>query len=119
MLPAFRAPRYRVPASLALVVLALPDIGQISATEPQEKLPPAVERPVDFVADVRPIFVARCYSCHGPEKQKSGFRLDVQKVALEGGEIGGAIVRGESADSPLIAYVGGLDSGMQMPPEGE
>ncbi|HWB10579.1 MAG TPA: PSD1 and planctomycete cytochrome C domain-containing protein [Pirellulales bacterium] len=74
---------------------------------------------MDFIADVRPILAARCYSCHGPEKQKSGYRLDVKKVALAGGEIGGAIVSGNSAESPLIQYIAGVDDGMQMPPEGE
>src|SRR6187551_2974582 len=31
----------------------------------------------DFTRDVRPILEQHCYECHGPEKQKSGYRLDV------------------------------------------
>jgi len=79
------------------------------------QLPPAVERSVDFVGEVRPLFQRSCYSCHGPEKQKSGFRLDVKSEALKGGEHGVAIVPGRSAESRLVQWVGGLEEGMEMP----
>ena len=39
----------------------------------------------DFARDVRPIFEAHCFKCHGPIKQKSGYRLDVRAIALTGG----------------------------------
>src|SRR5687768_17224867 len=35
----------------------------------------------NFVSDVRPILEAHCFKCHGPEKQKSGYRLDVKSIA--------------------------------------
>jgi hypothetical protein len=73
-----------------------------------------------FVADVQPILQAKCVSCHGPEKQKSGYRLDVKAVALTGGD-GSApnILPGRAADSPLYRYVSGQVEDMRMPPEGE
>src|SRR5690348_11143180 len=76
-------------------------------------LPPPATREVDFIRDVQPIFNSHCIACHGPEKQKSEYRLDVKHVALTGGE-GSApnIVPKKSADSPLIKYVGGLDEDM-------
>ncbi|MEO6435522.1 MAG: DUF1553 domain-containing protein [Tepidisphaeraceae bacterium] len=83
------------------------------------KLPPPDVGAVDFVKDVQPIFAASCYSCHGKEKQKSEFRLDVKSIALKGGEIGGSIVPGKSADSPLIHFVAGVEEEMLMPPKGE
>jgi mono/diheme cytochrome c family protein len=83
------------------------------------KLPPPAARPVDFAADVRPIFAAHCHACHGPEKQKSGFRLDTKEAALKGGDTGKAILPGKSADSPLIRYVAGLDADTVMPPKGD
>ena len=49
-------------------------------------LPPSAARPVDFARDIRPIFQQACLKCHGPEKQKSGFRLDVKAAALKGGD---------------------------------
>jgi mono/diheme cytochrome c family protein len=88
------------------------------ASAADRELPRAAERTVDFASDVRPIFAARCYACHGPEKQKSGYRLDVKPIALGGGDIGGAIQPGKSADSSLIHYVSGNDE-LRMPPEGE
>ncbi len=33
---------------------------------------------VDFVHEVRPIFEKHCYECHGPEKQKNDYRLDIK-----------------------------------------
>ena len=73
--------------------------------------------PPDFVKDVRPILERSCLGCHGPEKQKSGYRLDVREIALKGGDSGeAAIVPHDSAKSPLIRYVSGDDEEMLMPP---
>jgi mono/diheme cytochrome c family protein len=79
-------------------------------------LPPPAARQVDFVTDIRPILSHTCYQCHGPDKQKSGFRLDVKSVALKGGEHGKDILPGRSEESRLIRFVGGLDEDIQMPP---
>ncbi|MCA9123975.1 MAG: PSD1 domain-containing protein [Planctomycetaceae bacterium] len=85
-----------------------------------KSLPPAVERQVDFVADVQPILRKTCYSCHGAEEQEAGLRLDVKARALEGGDGGKSIVPGDSAKSRLITLVAGLDEDTGiMPPEGE
>src|SRR5258706_6031310 len=83
------------------------------------KLPPASTRPIDFARDVKPIFAKNCYACHGPEKQKSDYRLDVKMSALKGGAIGGAIVPGDGAHSPMVHYVAGADEEIQMPPKGD
>jgi hypothetical protein len=71
----------------------------------------------DFVAEVKPILAAHCFSCHGPEKQKSGYRLDVRETALAGGDFGEpAIVPGSSQTSPLLRYVEDPTADVQMPP---
>lgn len=76
--------------------------------------------PPDFVRDVRPILAQRCFECHGPDKQKGGFRLDVKAVALRGGDSGEpAIVPGQAAASPLLALVAHPDPHERMPPEGD
>ena len=80
------------------------------------RLPPAANRPTDYIADVRPILQANCYGCHGPDKQKSDLRLDGKAAALAGGQRGPAIVPGRSAESTLILYTAGLVEDMQMPP---
>jgi mono/diheme cytochrome c family protein len=83
------------------------------------KLPLPVDRKIDFVKDIQPIFAQHCYACHGPEKQESGFRLDVRKRALAGGDYGPAIVKDHSAKSPLLLRVAGVGEDERMPPEGE
>src|SRR5439155_14479254 len=78
------------------------------------------ERPkIDFARDIEPIFAERCYSCHGPEKQKGGLRLDRKADALKGGDSGKAILPGQSALSLLISNVAGLNPETVMPPKGE
>src|SRR5207248_912487 len=54
---------------------------------------PAAAQAVDFTRDVQPI-LKRCVSCHGPEKQRSGLRLDSAAGALRGGDSGPILVRG-------------------------
>ena len=85
----------------------------------ESKLPPAATNKVDFVRDIKPIFDNTCLRCHGPQKPKSGFRLDTRAAALKGGDDGVDIQPGNSAKSPLIHYVAGLVSDMMMPPEGK
>lgn len=71
----------------------------------------------DFSREVRPILERSCFGCHGPEKQKSGYRLDVREVALKGGDSGNAAIIPHNAKaSPLIRFVSGEDAEMVMPP---
>ena len=72
----------------------------------------------DFAREVRPILDRSCFGCHGPEKQKSGYRLDVRDIALKGGDTGKpAIIPHNAKASPLIRYVSGEDEEMFMPPK--
>lgn len=43
---------------------------------------PAFAAPADFDKDIRPVLEARCFQCHGPEKQKGDLRLDTLKQDL-------------------------------------
>ena len=67
-----------------------------------------------FEADVRPIFKAHCFQCHGEDSKTKG-ELDVRlvRLLLEGGESGPAIVAGKSKQSFLIER---LENG-EMPPD--
>ena len=40
---------------------------------------------IDFGRDVQPILQQHCVSCHGPELQMNGLRLDRRADALRGG----------------------------------
>ncbi|MDB6035472.1 MAG: Protein of unknown function (DUF1553)/Protein of unknown function (DUF1549)/Planctomycete, partial [Verrucomicrobiales bacterium] len=84
------------------------------------KLPPPVHRTVDFAKDIKPILEANCLQCHGPDKQKSSFRLDQNEAALKGGETYAPDIHpGKSSESPLIHFVAGLVPDMKMPAKGE
>src|SRR5579864_1949840 len=65
--------------------------GAVSAS-----IPPAASRSVDFVIDIQPILSQRCYSCHGPDKQKGELRWDVKASAFKTGDHGPIIVPGNS-----------------------
>ena len=68
---------------------------------------------VDFVREVRPILQKHCYECHGAEKQKNDYRLDIKVMAFSSGNI----LAGKSAESPLHRYVSRLEKGKEMPPK--
>lgn len=99
-----------------LSLLALAAFSASAETD-ISKLPPPAAKQVDFVADIRPIFEQSCLRCHGPERPKSGFRLDNRESALKGGAQGVAIIPGESAKSPLVHFVARLNPDLAMPPE--
>jgi WD40 repeat protein len=84
--------------------------------KPGKELPPAATVQVDYAKDIEPILTSTCIKCHGPEKQKSGYRLDSREAAIKGGENGVAMVAGKSAESPLIRYIAQVDDDIKMPP---
>src|SRR6266705_2635997 len=102
---------------LSLTLCSISTFGSLAAID-EAKLPPAASVKVEFERDVRPIFEATCWRCHGPERPKSHFRLDNRESALKGGENGVDILPGDSAKSPLIQYIARLVPDLEMPPEG-
>jgi len=76
-----------------------------------------VERLKFFEAAVRPLLVEKCQSCHGPDKQKGGLRLDSREALLRGGETGPVVEPGKPDESPLIEAV--RYEGLEMPPAGK
>ncbi|MEZ0385682.1 MAG: DUF1549 domain-containing protein, partial [Verrucomicrobium sp.] len=75
--------------------------------------------PVDFTRDVQPLLKEHCLSCHGPEKQRGGFRVDSRAAAFKGGdEHGAALVPGKSQSSPLFQLASGTNKDLKMPPKG-
>jgi len=71
---------------------------------PAEEVLPAA--PFTVSEQVAAIFSARCYECHGMEKQKGGLRLDSAETIHAGGESGApAIVPGKPDESTLIRLV--------------
>jgi mono/diheme cytochrome c family protein len=73
---------------------------------------------VDYVRDVKPVLARHCLSCHGPDKQRSGLRLDSPAAILQGGDAGPAVLPGKSKDSRLLQAVTGTGDAKPMPPKG-
>ena len=83
----------------------------------EQRTPVAVDRDVDFVADVQPILKKHCYECHSGETEEGGLNLAVQSRAMKGGEQGRVLVSGDSLASLLVQLVSGVDKDRRMPPE--
>ncbi len=76
------------------------------------------EAQVEFAREVLPIFKKYCYQCHGPDKQESGYRLDVRDTATNGGDRGTRVIfPKDAANSPLFRFINGQEEGLWMPPK--
>src|SRR5213075_1860514 len=59
-----------------------------------------------FERDIRPIFKAHCFECHGEgEKLKGGLDLRLRRLMLKGGDDGPVIVPGKPDQSRLFKLV--------------
>jgi len=73
---------------------------------------PNIQEAALYADVVQPLFQARCYNCHGPNKQKGKLRLDKPESILKGGKDGKAIEPGKADESKMIER-------LQLPPEDE
>jgi hypothetical protein len=70
-------------------------------------------RPLTYERDIRPIFRAHCFDCHGAtDKLEGGLDLRLVRFLIKGGETGPTITAGKPDESFLLAR---LHSG-EMPP---
>ncbi len=100
--------------SVVACAMALPSLAADTSS-----LPPPIERKIDFMADVDPIFVKHCYMCHGDDVVMNGYSLWRRKSAVRGGYSGKAAIDGrDSENSRLIHLVAGLEENLLMPPTG-
>ena len=77
----------------------------------------AVESPLRFDRDIRPLLSENCYACHGPGTQEAGLRLD--SAAEAGRELSSgsrAVVAGDTVASEAIARIRSTDPDTIMPP---
>lgn len=73
------------------------------------------EPKVNFWKDVYPIFEKHCLSCHGPKKQKGGFRVDSKPDFFATKERNPLVVPGQSSKSPLVAIISGQNKEIALP----
>lgn len=79
-----------------------------------------IESVVDFTQQIQPLLAKHCYSCHGPDVQEGGLRLDQSEQAfkqLDSEAI--AVVPRHPEKSEIIARITNKDEDLQMPPEGD
>jgi mono/diheme cytochrome c family protein len=58
-----------------------------------------------YTEKVQPILKEQCSSCHGPEKARSGLRVDSRDALVTGGSRGPAIVPDKPDDSLLVTAI--------------
>ncbi|KXK34940.1 MAG: Planctomycete cytochrome C, partial [Candidatus Hinthialibacteria bacterium OLB16] len=92
--------------------------SEIQESTADGPLPPAADKQVRFMVDVRPILQNKCIRCHGGGKNKGKFKIDTRETILEGGVSGPSAVVGDSTNSLLVRLVSGTDPDSVMPPEG-
>lgn len=81
---------------------AAPKAKAVASVKPSPPAKPAIVGKVDFVKHIKPVFETHCVSCHGPERQRMGFRVDTREAAFKGGKVyGPAIVPGSPPNSSL------------------
>ena len=80
---------------------------------------PLLGSTINFEDDIQPLLEDYCIDCHGPDKQKSGFRVDRRVHLLKGGDTGlPAIIPNNPAGSYLIEVIKSSDPEIGMPPKG-
>jgi len=82
---------------------------------PAQASPPSLEANTFFEERIRPLLVRRCLPCHGPQKQRSGLRLDSPAALRRGGEHGPALDPAKP-DGSLLLRVIGPGEPFAMPP---
>ncbi len=91
---------------VALAFAAQADLGDAS------KLPPAAKQAVTFDKDIKPLLEKSCVKCHSGEKPKGKYSMETKENILKGE----AVVKGNSAKSPLVHMVSDLVVDEEMPP---
>ncbi|HQX86001.1 MAG TPA: hypothetical protein PKV23_10970, partial [Aestuariivirga sp.] len=77
-----------------------------------------VQQAVVYTDIVQPILQSKCYSCHGPAKQKGKLRLDEPPFIDKGGEEGKVLIAGNAGESEMIKrLLLPLDNKDHMPPK--
>lgn len=103
----------RLPRPTRLLFVCLAAFAALLRSGDANELSPEA----NFQVRVWPVLERSCVRCHGPEKQKSGLRLDSREAALKGGESGPAVVIGKPAESLLIKLVRHVEDDRVMPPK--
>lgn len=82
------------------------------------KLPAAAGKAeITYAKDIRPLFEASCFRCHGEERHKGDLRLDTLEAVLKGGEDGKMVIPGKGDQSLLLFAAAQVNDDIAMPPK--
>ena len=95
------------------------EVASSNSADAESAPEPTPEQVEFFEKHVRPVLAAKCFSCHGPNQQKGGLRLDSRAALLAGGDSGPAIVLGDDAAESLLVDAVNHGDIVQMPPQGK
>ncbi len=106
--------------SIACLIALAPAVSARAADQPAGKAKvkkPTAQQLAFFEKKIRPLLVARCYSCHSAKAKavKGSLLLDSRAGWTRGGESGTAVVPGKPGESLLIEAV--RYQGLEMPPK--
>lgn len=106
-------------ASTLLAAVLVAGVGNLNAAELDlSKLPPPADKTgLTYEKDIKPLFEASCFSCHGERRQRAGLRLDSREAVLQGSDEGKVLVVGKSKESALVHAVAQIDDETAMPPK--
>ncbi len=90
------------PQNVAAAAPPAPEVVPTAATPESASGDPAFAL---FNDTVRPIFEARCLSCHSAEKHRGGLDMSTRTALLKGGDSGPAIIPGDADKSLLIKMI--------------
>ncbi|MFI5129916.1 MAG: c-type cytochrome domain-containing protein [Chitinophagales bacterium] len=92
--------------------------GDDSTSNTAIKPVPDVQEAVAYNDIIKPILQTKCYSCHGPNKQKGKLRMDDEQLLMKGGKDGKAIEPGNADQSEMIKrLLLPVDDQDHMPPK--
>ena len=99
--------------ALLWIAIASCTLSDVIASDPV-----ALPDRIEFNRDIRPILSDRCFSCHGPDKNKreAETRLDTLEGLHGSTNKTGPLVPGNPDASEMIRRIESLDNDKRMPP---
>lgn len=73
--------------------------------------------PVDFQAEILPIFRAKCLACHNQTAKKGGLVLETPALIQKGGDSGPSVVPGKATESLLLQVAAHISEPHMPPPK--
>ena len=98
-----------------LLVLSGVFAAQTARAQGESKTEEPPGKSVNYLTDIKPLLLEKCFSCHSSRKQEGGLRLDAASLIRKGGESGPGYVTRSASNSLILKRVT-ADDDNRMPP---